>query len=500
MKEKLNNLKELLREVDDLEAAGNILYWDQSTYMPVAGAPARGRQLATLSRLAHERFTDDAIGRLLGELAPFEADLPYDDDDASLIRITRRSFDKAVKVPPAFTAELSGHCSESYDVWTRARPANDFAAVAPLLEKTVDLSRRLADYFPGYEHIADPLIDFSDDGMKASSVRGLFSDLRELLVPLVHAISAQPAADDGCLKQHFPKAAQLEVGNEVARAIGYDFDRGRQDETHHPFMTKFSTGDVRITTRVKEEDLGDGLFSTIHETGHALYELGINPEYEGLPLNGGTSSGVHESQSRLWENMVGRSRGFWEFLYPRLQTVFSEQLKSVTLDQFYRAINKVERSLIRTDADEVTYNLHVMIRFDLELELLEGKLAVRDLPEAWNERYRQDLGTVSEDDVDGVLQDVHWFAGIVGGAFQGYTLGNVLAAQLYERVVVDHPHLDQEIARGTYTTLSEWLVENIYRHGSKYTAAELMGRVVGPLSIEPIIRYLRGKFEDLYDI
>ena len=500
MKEKLDRLKELLREVDDLQAAGSVLHWDQSTYMPPAGAAARGRQLATLSRLAHEKFTDDAIGHLLQELEPLVADLPYDDDDASLIRVTRRGYDKAVKVPPAFTAELSSHCSASYDTWTRARPENDFAAVAPMLEKTVELSRRLAGFFPGYEHIADPLIDFSDYGMKASSVSALFAQLREELVPLVRSVTDRPAADNSCLRQRFPKAAQLEFGETVAGAIGYDFERGRQDETHHPFMTKFSTGDVRITTRFKEDDLAEGLFSTIHETGHALYELGVNPDFEGLPLCGGTSSGVHESQSRLWENMVGRSRAFWEYFYPPLQSVFGEQLGAVTADQFYRAINKVERSLIRTDADEVTYNLHVMIRFDLELELLEGGLSVRDLPDAWRERYRQDLGICSENDAEGVLQDVHWFGGIVGGAFQGYTLGNVLAAQMFEKAVAENPAITDQTAAGVFDTLSQWLEDQVYRHGSKYTAPELIERVVGPLSIDPIIRYLREKFGALYDI
>mgnify|MGYP001171852042 CR=1 FL=1 len=500
MQEQLIRLSHLLSEVDDLETASSILHWDQSTYMPAGGAAARGRQLATLSRLAHEKLTDDEVGHLLEALEPWAAEQPYDDDEASLVRVTRRIYDKAVQVPPAFTAELHSHCSQAYDVWTRARPEGDFAQVAPLLEKTVDLSRRLADYFPGYDHIADPLIDFSDYGMKAATVRALFTRLRQELVPLVEAICSQAPADHSCLRQHFPKKEQRALGELLARAIGYDFERGRQDETHHPFMTRFAAGDVRITTRYKDDDLAEGLFSTIHEVGHALYELGVESGFDGLPLGRGTSSGVHESQSRLWENMVGRSRGFWSFFYPCLQAIFPAQLAEVDLDRFYRAINRVERSLIRTEADEVTYNLHVMIRFDLELALLEGSLAVADLPAAWNERYRQDLGVSPEGDGDGVLQDVHWFAGVVGGAFQGYTLGNVLAAQLFEKACEESPGIPADIAAGRFDCLGHWLVQAIYGHGSKFTAPELIERLVGTLSTDAIARYLRAKFGALYEI
>jgi len=277
-------------------------------------------------------------------------------------------------------------------------------------------------------------------------------------------------------------------------------DVGRLN-THHPFTTKFSLGDVRITTRVKEDYLGECLFSTLHEAGHAMYEQGINRDFEGTPLGTGTSAGVHESQSRLWENLVGRSRGFWQFFYPQLQAVFPSQLGAVPLEMFYRAINKVERSLIRTDADEVTYNLHVMIRFDLELALLEGRLAIGDLPAAWRERYQADLGIVPPADRDGVLQDVHWYDGIIGGAFQGYTLGNIMNAQFYEAALRAHPEIPAEIARGEFATLHNWLKTNIYQHGSKYTASELVESVTGqPLSIEPYIRYLRAKYGELYRI
>jgi carboxypeptidase Taq len=499
--QKLQDLKIRLLEVGDLNHVNALLNWDQSTYMPAGGAEARGRQSALLAQMAQEKFIDKEIGKLLDDLRPYEESLPYDSDDASLIRVTRREYERAIKVPPKFIGEFNEHSANAYQKWTEARPANDFSKVRENLEKTLDFSRKLADFFPGYEHIADPLIDFMDFGMKASSVRTLFADLRDNLVPIVRAITSQPPADNSVLFKHYPEAEQLAFGAEVVKLIGYDFNRGRIDKTHHPFMTKFSLGDVRITTRVKEDDFGDCLFSNMHEAGHAMYEQGIDMSYEGTPLGGGTSAGVHESQSRLWENLVGRSRGFWEFMYPTLQKRFPEQLKGVSLDTFYAAINKVEKSLIRTDADEVTYNLHVMLRFDFELQLLEGSLSIRDLPEAWHERFEHDFGIVPPDDKDGVLQDVHWYGGVIGGSFQGYTLGNILSAQFYNAALKAHPSIPDEMKQGKFDTLHSWLRENIYRHGSKFTAPEIVERATGSaLTIEPYIQYLKAKYGALYTL
>ena len=501
MEAKLQELKQRLMEVYDLRYVGALLDWDQTTYMPPGGSPARARQLALVARIAQEKFTDPAIGRLLDELEPWAEQLPYDSDEASLVRVSRREYERALKVPPSFLGEFYAHSAASYHAWTKARSANDFKAVRPYLEKTVDLSRQLADFFPGYEHIADPLIDSSDYGMTVATVRPLFASLRERLVPLVEQITAQEPADASFLYRHYPEEAQRAFGEMVIRRYGYDFERGRQDKTHHPFMTKFSLGDVRITTRFNENDVADGLFSTLHEAGHAMYEQGIEPAFEATPLGGGASSGVHESQSRLWENLVGRSRPFWECFYPQLQAQFPEQLGDVSLDRFYRAVNHVQRSLIRVDADEVTYNLHVMIRFELEAQLLEGELSVADLPDAWHARYEADLGLRAPDDRDGVLQDVHWFAGTVGGAFQGYTLGNIMGALFYSRALQAHPEIEDEMRRGEFGTLHGWLRENVYRHGKKFTAAELVERVTGgPLTIEPYVSYLQTKFGELYGL
>ncbi len=499
MPKQLDELKIRLMEIYDLQHAEYLLNWDETTYMPPGGAPARGRQSALLARLAHEKFIDPAVGHLLDDLQPYAESLPYDSDDASLIRVTRREYERAIRIPPQFIAEFYQHISKCYNTWVNARPANNFKALEPLLEHSVDLSRQMASFFPGYEHIADPLIDFVDYGMKATTLRKLFANLRRELIPIVKSITSQAPADDACLKQHYPHADQLSFGVDVVKQLGYDFNRGRQDLTHHPFQTTISLGDVRITTRVEENNLVEALFGTIHESGHAMYEQGFRMELEGSPLATGVSAGMHESQSRTWENLVGRSRGFWEYFYPKLQEKFPSQLNHISIDTFYCAINKVEHSLIRTEADEVTYNLHVMIRFDIELALLEGNLLVRDLPEYWHVRYQADMGLRAPDDRDGVMQDVHWFSGLVGGSFQGYTLGNILGAQFFAQALKDHPDIPSEMAQGNFNTLHAWLVENIYQHGAKFTASELVERVCGgPLSIDPYITYLKNKYGELY--
>ena len=502
MENKLAELKKRMQVITDLGLINALLGWDQSTYMPPGGAPARGRQSALLGQMQQERMVDPEIGRLLDALEPWaETALDEDSDDAAYIRATRRGYDKMVKIPPQLMGEFYGHIAGSYQLWTEARPNDDFESMMPMLEKTLEYSRKIADCFPGYDHIADPLIDFQDYGMKAADVQQVFAELREELVPLVEAILAAEAIDNSVLHKHYPIDKQEAFGKEIIAAFGYDFKRGRQDLTHHPFMTKFSLGDVRITTRFKENDLGDGLFSTTHESGHAMYELGINPEYEGGPLADGTSAGVHESQSRLWENMVSRSKPFWSYYLPRAREYFPEQLAGVSLDEFYKAINKVSRSLIRVDADEVTYNLHVMIRFDLELALLEGSLAIKDLPDAWNERYISDLGLRPHNDSDGVLQDVHWYAGPIGGVFQGYTLGNILCGLFYDQALQAHPEIPDEIGQGKFGTLHGWLKDNIYRYGSKYTAPELIEKVTGgPLRIGPYVAYLKSKYGEIYDL
>lgn len=500
MQPAFEELKRRLGEIKDLEAASFLLGWDQMTYMPSGGARARGEQMATLGKLTQERATDPRLGELLDELQEFEESHDYDSFEASLVRVARRKYERAVKVPPEFLARAYAHSAEAYNTWTEARPADDFDLVRPKLEKTLDLSREYAQFFPDRDHLGDPLIAERDYGMTVEQIKSVFDELRQGLVPIVEAITAEPSADRSPVLGQFEERAQREFGERVIRDFGYDFERGRLDKTHHPFMTSFSIDDVRITTRYKEDDLTDGLFSTLHEAGHALYEQGVDPALERTPLARGASSGTHESQSRLWENQVGRSFGFWQHYYPDLQDAFPSELSDVALDDFYKAINAVERSLIRTDADEVTYNLHVLIRFDLELQLLEGELEVRHLPEAWRDRYREDLGVAPEDDRDGSLQDVHWYAGFIGGMFQGYTLGNIMAAQIYATALKQAPSIPEGIERGEFDLLRSWLQENVYRHGNKFTANELLERVTGQeLRVQPYLTYLREKFGPLYD-
>ena len=489
----LEEVRARLAELSDLQAAAALLRWDQATYMPEGGNAARGRQLATLERLAHARLTDPALARAIDRVKP------TDDTTARLVRVTRRDIERAMKVPAAFVGAFAEHRAQLYDVWTRARPANDFAAVAPLLARSVEMSRQYADFFAPYEHVADPLIDLADPEMRTSTIRALFGELRRELVPLVDAILAAEPADASCLHAHYPEAAQLELGLALATKLGYDLARGRQDKTHHPFMTKFSLGDVRITTRVREDDLGEALFSTLHEAGHAMYEQNIDASFEATPLADGTSLGVHESQSRLWENLVGRSLAFWTGQYPRLVAEFPAQLGGVSLEAFYRAINRVERSAIRTAADEVTYCLHVIMRFDFELELLEGTLAVADLAEAWRARTERDLGVTVDSDADGCMQDVHWFDGYVGGAFQSYALGNLMSAQFFAAAVRAHPKIPDEITAGVFDTLRQWLATNIYVHGRARSAEEIVLAATGaPLSIRPYLDYLAGKYRPLF--
>jgi carboxypeptidase Taq len=495
----LVELKRRLREISDLNAASDVLNWDQATYMPEGGAGARGRQRATLNRLAHEKAVEPPLGRLIDGLARYGESLPYDSDDASLIRVARRDFQKNVKIPSSHVERATAHFSTSYDAWTRARPSNDFAMMVPYVERTLDLSREYSSYFASSEHVADPHIDDADEGMTAASIGKLFGELKSELVPMVSAICEQSAEDDSSLRKSFPKAAQFEFAQHAAKSMGYDLTRGRLDLTHHPFCTRFSAGDVRITTRINGNDLGDALFSTLHEAGHAMYEQGVSAKLDGTPLGQGVSAGVHESQSRLWENVVGRSRGFWEYFYPRLQQVFAEQLSGVPLAAFYRAINKVARSLIRTDADELTYNLHIILRFDLELKMLEGRLRVGDLPEAWHAAMQTDLGIAPSDDRDGCLQDAHWYSGYIGGRFQSYAIGNILSAQFYGAALNAHPSIPHEIAEGEFGSLHSWLRDNLYRHGSKFAPNETVKRATGAvMQMGPYFQYLHGKYGALY--
>jgi carboxypeptidase Taq len=496
---KLEQLKERLAVVSDLNGAASLLGWDQQTFMPPGGAAARAEQLATLGRLAHEALIADEIGELLESASVECSSSSGDSDESCLLRVVRRDYDKARKVPPALVAEMARAASLGMEVWVHARQESAFALFQPALQRILNLQRDLAMCLGFEESPYDALLDQYEPGMKKSELAGIFSELKAGLVPLVQSISERlERVDDRVLRQTYPEAVQWEFGLEVARRLGYDFQRGRQDKSVHPFTTSFSVNDVRITTRVDEQFLPSALFGTLHECGHALYEQGISQSLERSPLASGASLGVHESQSRLWENLVGRSRGFWKFFFPRLQQAFSGNLQKVSLDSFYHAINRVDPSLIRVEADEVTYNLHVLLRFELESGLVEGRLALDDLPEAWNSGMKASLGIVPPDDAQGVLQDVHWSNGLIG-YFPTYSLGNLLSVQLFEKIQSEVPSLELQLETGDFKPLLQWLRENIHQHGRKFLPSQLIQRATGePLRAAPYLRYLREKYSEIY--
>lgn len=496
----ISQLKQRLATYTDLKLASSILYWDQATMMPAVGAEQRGRQLATLANLSHDILVARETETLIHDALGWASNQPFDNQDAALVREAKRQRDLETCVPSELSAAMAEHFAKMYSTWTDARPNNDFAAVRPLLEKSVELSLKMANCFPDLDHPMDALIQFSDQGSSVKTVREMFNNLRSQLVPLVQEVRAAKQVDSDCLLGDFDEVSQLKFCKLVAERLGYDFRRGRIDLSPHPFMTRLSGGDIRITTRARRDDMTDCLFSVIHEVGHALYEMGISDALDGNILGNGVSSGVHESQSRLWENRVGRGKPFWDYFYPILCQEFPK-FKSTSQADFLRAINKVEPGLIRVDADELTYNLHVMIRFDLECEVLEGKLKIKDLPEAWNARYKSDLGVTVPSLKDGCLQDVHWFSGPFGGSFQGYTIGNILSAQLYDAALNDLPHMEQEFARGEFDNLRGWLTKKLHRWGAMLSPHDVIKHATGQdLLSAAYMNYLTNKYKQIYNL
>ncbi len=499
MEENLKRLKENLAEIVDLGGAAGLLGWDQETYMPPGATEDRSMQLATLNRIIHEKFTHDEIGELLEKLTPEISSLNPDSDDARIVKNVRREYDKQRKVPSDWVAEFSRVTSIAQESWKKARQKSEFALFQPDLTNVLELRRQYAQYFAPYDHIYDPLLDDFEPGMKTADVRKVFEELRPKQVELVQSImDSQYPVDDSVLYQEFNEQKQWDFGLEVIKAFGFDLDRGRQDKSAHPFTTSFGSNDVRITTRLKSDFLSIGLFSTLHEAGHGMYEQGFSPTLSRTPLANGSSLSIHESQSRMWENLVGRSRSFWVGFYPRLQEYFPQQFGDVDLENFYRAINKVERSLIRTEADEATYNLHIMLRFELELALMEQLLDVADLPDVWNAKMEEYLGITPTNDADGLLQDIHWSLGIFG-YFSTYCLGNLVASMFWEKILSEIPDLENQFEQGKFEALKNWLYENILQHGAKFKPAELIKRVTdSELTAEPYIKYLYSKFSAIY--
>ena len=500
MADKLTRLKSILAEHRDISHAIALADWDKQANMPPGGAKERSWQSATLTALAHQRFTSPEVGQLLEDLQSSAASFDPDSDDARLLKSTARDYARRVKVPVEFEAEFAQVTSAAHTVWVKARAEEDFASFLPSLRRIFELRRTYAGFFAPYDHIYDPLLEDFEPGMKTAEVQKLFEWLRPRQVALIQAIANRPPIDDSFLFGHFDPQKQWDFGVEVLKRMGFDFNRGRQDFSAHPFTTSFGIGDVRITTHIDPHSLGSGFFSTVHEGGHALYNQGFSTGLAHTPLAEGASLAIHESQSRLWENLVARSRDFWVYYYPRLQIVFPSQLGSVSLDEFYRGINRVERSPVRVEADEATYNLHVMLRLELEIALIEGKLDPSDLPEAWNQAMRDYLGITPAALSKGVLQDVHWSGGTIG-YFPTYALGNLISAQLWEKINQAIPDLPDQFRRGEFGALLEWLRGSIHRHGAKFEPQELVQRVTGStITPEPYMRYLETKFGQIYSL
>ena len=487
-----DRLRERLAEVNDLTKAATLLLWDQRVMMPPGGAEARAEALGTVSRLAQERFIDDEVGRLLEELRGLEESSDYDSFEASLVRTTRRQYEKATRVPPELVGEMRRASALGLAAWGPAKERSDFEQLRPHLETQLELRHRYVGCFPPADETYDVLLDDYEPLMKTAEVRQVFDELKEELVPLIDEIGAAGDIDDSFLRGDFAPGTQRDLGLEIARAFGYSDDEWRLDETAHPFMTSPGARDIRLTSNFRPDDLSS-LFATMHEFGHGVYEWGVDRSLARTPLGTGVSLAVHESQSRTWENLVGRSRAFWRWFYPRLQDGFTAQLGCVDEEAFYRAVNKVQPSLIRIDADEVTYNLHIILRFELEQDLIDDRLELSDLPEAWNVRMEEYLGVDVPDAARGVLQDMHWAGGALG-YFPTYALGNVISVQIWERALEDLGDLDERFERGEFGDLREWLREHLYALGARFTPQETIERVTGSrIDAKPYLRYLREK-------
>ncbi|MCJ7520074.1 MAG: carboxypeptidase M32 [Anaerolineaceae bacterium] len=500
MEEKLKKLKLLLAEIANLKAADEILGWDQLVNMPGGAAEDRGEQIATLEKIIHAKATSDEIGKLLGELTADIKQLDPDSDDACLIRVAKRDYDKQTKVPAEFVTEMARVSTVAQSVWEKAKAQSNFELFRPYLEKLVELRRQYADFFKPWDHVYDPLLDDFEPGMKTSEVQVIFNTLRSRQVELIKEISQVKQVDRSFLFLDYPESGQLAFGEKVISKFGYDWNHGRQDKSTHPFTTSFGLYDVRITTRFNTNYLPTAMFGTMHECGHALYELGIDKKFNRSPLAEGASMAVHESQSRMWENQIGRSKPFWNHFFPILQEIFPTQLGNVDVKTFYKGVNAVEPSLIRVEADEATYNLHIMLRLELEIALMDGSLLAKDAPAAWNAKFKEYLGIVPPDDAKGILQDMHWsFGGF--GYFPTYALGNLVSAQLWEKLNKNIPNLEEQVEKAHFTEILGWLRKNLHVYGAKFEPQELVKKVTGSeITSEPYIRYLESKFKAIYNL
>ncbi|UYN90918.1 MAG: carboxypeptidase M32 [Anaerolineales bacterium] len=500
MSKELEQLKEILGEISDINNASAVLGWDQQTYMPPMGAEARGQAQGTLDKIAHEKFTSAEVGKLLDALEKQAGDWDPDSDEARLVAVTRRHFDKDTKVPSRMVAERAELTTMGNQAWQEARIKSDFPIFEPHLEKLVDWARRFAELYAPYDHVYDPMLDIYEPGMKAKDVKVIFDDIRPKQVDLIKRISEAQQVDDSVLHQPFDEKGQWDFGVGVVTDFGYDWKQGRLDKTTHPFQTTLGWGDHRITTRVYPDFFNPYFFGTLHEAGHAMHAQGVAENLKRTPLYNSPSLAIGESQSRMWENLVGRSKPFWEHYFPKLQKVFPEQLKGVDMETFYKAINKVAPSYIRVEADEATYNLHIMLRMELEMAIMEGEAEIKKLPMYWSELFTKYLGVTPPNDKEGVLQDVHWSFGLMG-YFSTYALGNLVSAQLWEVIGRDIPDIENKIRTAEFAPLLQWLNKHVHAPGAKFEPQVMVERITGSkINGDAYIRYLEKKFTDIYGL
>jgi carboxypeptidase Taq len=499
MEPKFLELKKKLSEVSAISSAAAVLSWDQQVYMPAGGAEARGASISALEELAHVKFTAQETGRLIDETSAWARDLGEDSFEASYLRAARRDYDKAVKLPAEFVGEFSRATSSAIDAWTKARANSDFKAFSPHLQKILDLNLRKAQIYGYKASPYDALLDLYEPGATKAMLEPVFKKLADGLKPVIQEINARGGSvSNDIVKGDFDEAAQLALVNEIVAALGYDFTRGRQDRSAHPFTTDFSVNDVRITTRPHRDYLPAAIYGSIHEAGHAMYGQGTPKNFDFTPLAGGASLGVHESQSRFWENIVGRSLPFCRWLLPLLQKYFPGKFDKVNAEQLFVAVNRSAPSMIRVESDEVNYNLHIMLRFEVETALLEGRLKIADAPAFWNSKMKDYFGITPAKDSEGILQDIHWSLGAMG-YFPTYTLGNLISAQIAEKLDRDLPGWKVLPEKGDFAPILAWLREHIHSQGRKYLPEQLLKRELGEgIKVEPFLRYIKDKYSRIY--
>lgn len=497
---RLTDLRERLGTILDLRRAGALLQWDQQTMMPPRGNEGRSDQLSTIDRFAHELFVSDEMGKLLEELAEHDGQLDPESIDAALIRVTRRDWEKARQVPPELQEQITRADVIGVPAWAEARRNSDFEAFLPYLEKNVELKRRYIECFKETgKSDYDVLLDDYQEDASTAEIDVIFERIKEVVIPLIREVASAEPVETSFAHGHFPVEKQELFGREILEKLGYASEAWRLDPTIHPFATSISIDDIRLTTRYSETD-AESIFHTSHEFGHGIYEHGIDPALERTPLVELNSMVLHESQSRLWENLVCRSRPFWRHFFPRLQELFPEQLNGATDEQWWRYVNRVQPDFIRVDADEVTYGMHIILRYELEQEIIAGRLELGDLPQAWNEKMKEYLGLDVPDDARGVLQDVHWSGGSFG-YFPTYLLGTIASVQIWERLQADLPELESQMEAGEFGALRDWLGDRMYRWGRRFPPGEMLERIVGgPLDVEPYLAYLKSKVESIYGV